>query len=157
MKKRIMMTALVLLLLLGVLSGCGEKQTQQINLQNFFDETAEKYELVGMVELEGGMLDAFYPGLSGLDTAQRVAYAPMISASVSEYVFLECRDQATAQQAERILRQRVEDQANGGAWYPESMAAWSRAKVIAEDNYVLLIASDGAADKIAADFEALRK
>ena len=157
MKKRIMMTVLALLLLLGVLSGCGEKHAEQIDLQSFFDEISEKYELAGMVELEGEMLEAFYPGLSALDTVQRVAYAPMISASVSEYVFLECADRASAQQAEKILRQRIEDQANGGAWYPESMAAWSRAKVVVKDNYVLLIAADGAADKIAADFEALWK
>ena len=155
--KRFTSRALALLLLICALTGCGKQQTKEINLQAFFDEICEKYEIAGMVELEGEMLDAFYPGLSDLETVQRVAYAPMISASVSEYVFLECKDQAAAQQAEKILRQRVEDQANGGAWYPESMAAWSRAKVIAEDNYVLLIASDGAADKIAADFEALRK
>ena len=155
MKKGIVMTALALLLLLGVLSGCGAKQTQQIDLQNFFDEISEKYELAGMVELEGEMLDAFYPGLSDLDTVQRVAYTPMISASVSEYVFLQCADRETAQAAETILRQRVEDQASGGAWYPESMAAWSRARVVTKENYVLLIASDGAADAIAADFEKL--
>ena len=153
--KRVIWFALAILLLLGALSGCGKQQTKDVDLQAFFDEICEKYELAGMVELEGEMLDAFYPGLSELDTPQRVAYAPMISASVSEYVFLQCADRETAQAAETILRRRIEDQASGGAWYPESMAAWSRARVVTKDNYVLLIASDGATDAIAADFEKL--
>ena len=153
--KRMIMSALALLLLTAALTGCGKERTEAIDLQAFFDEICEKYELAGMVELEGEMLDAFYPGLTGLDTPQRVAYAPMISASVSEYVFLQCADRETAQAAETILRQRIEDQASGGAWYPESMAAWSRARVVTQDNFVLLIASDGAADAIAADFERL--
>lgn len=153
--KRMTLTALALFLLLGALTGCGAAQPKTIDLQAFFDEEAEKYELGGAVPLEGELLDAFYPGLSALDTPQRVAYTPMISASVSEYVFLECADRATAEKAEAILRQRVEDQASGGAWYPESMAAWSRAEIVVSDNYVLLIAADGIADKIAADFEKL--
>ena len=153
--KRFTSRALALLLLICALTGCGKQQTKEINLQAFFDEICEKYEIAGMVELEGEMLDAFYPGLADLDTPQRVAYSPMISASVSEYVFLQCADRETAQAAETILRQRVEDQASGGAWYPESMAAWSRARVVTKDNFVLLIASDGAADAIAADFERL--
>ena len=157
MKKRIILTALALLLLAGALSGCGEKKEQQINLREFFDAVSEKYALAGMTELEGEVLEAFYPGLAALDTVQRVAYAPMISASVSEYVFLQCADQATAKKAEAILRQRISDQANGGAWYPESMAAWSRARVVTKGNYVLLIASDGLEDQIEADFAALWK
>ena len=153
--KRAIWFVLAFLLLLDTLTGCGKQQTEVVDLQAFFDEICEKYELAGMVELEGEMLDAFYPGLTDLDTPQRVAYAPMISASVSEYVFLQCADRETAQAAETILRQRIEDQAGGGAWYPESMAAWSRARVVTKDNYVLLIASDGATDAIAADFEKL--
>ena len=153
--KRMMLTVPALLLLLITLTGCGTPQPKAVDLQLFFDETSEKYEIGGLTELEGEMLDAFYPGLAALDTPQRVAYTPVISASVSEYVFLECADRAAAEKAKEILRQRVEDQASGGAWYPESMAAWSRAEIVEKDNYVLLIAADGIAEQIAADFEKL--
>ena len=153
MKKQIAAAVLAVLLL----SGCGAEETKQIDLQGFFEEISEKYELAGTVELTGELLDGFYPGLSALDTVQRVAYAPMISASVSEYVFLQCADPETAKEAEAILRQRIYEQANGGAWYPESMAAWSRARIVTKDSYVLLIAADGLEDQIAADFEALWK
>lgn len=153
--KRWIRAALLLVLLLTGLTGCGEKQTKEIDLQTFFDEVSEKYELVGMVPLEGDMLAAFYPGLEELDTVQRVAYSPMISASVSEYVFLQCADKATVQAASALLQKRIDDQAAGGAWYPESMAAWSWAKVIIKENYVLMIAADGFTEKIAADFNEL--
>ena len=150
--KRMIMTALLLLTVLG---GCGAKQPQQVDLQAFFEKTQEKYDLAGMVELEEEMLDAFYPGLSALNTVQCVAYAPMISASVSEYVFLQCADRDSVQKAEEIFRQRIAEQAEGGAWYPESMAAWSRAVVVTRDDYVLLIASADDAERIAADFAAI--
>ena len=149
--KRIVMTVLALMLL----TGCGARQAKEIDLAQFFAEISEKYGLVGMVELEGEMLDVCYPGLSDVNTVQRVAYAPMISASVSEYVFLQCADAAAVQEAETILRDRVRSQAEGGAWYPESMAAWSRAQIVTRGNYVLLIASDGQEEQIAADFAAL--
>ena len=155
MMKRSFLTLFVLLLLSAVMTGCGERQPDQIDLQTFFEETCEKYDLAGMAELEGEMLDVFYPGLSELDTVQRVAYSPMISSSVSEYVFLQCADRETAQKAGEILQQRIESQANGGAWYPESMEAWGRAKIVTKDNYLLMIASDAYTDRIASDFEAL--
>ena len=34
-----------------------------------------------------------------------------------------------------------EDQAAGGAWYPESMVAWEKAQVLTEGSYVALVAS----------------
>ena len=42
--------------------------------------------------------------------------------------------------AASILQDRVDAQAEGGAWYPESMETWSNAQVIQEGAYVAMVA-----------------
>ena len=45
---------------------------------------------------------------------------------VSEYMFLECQSEDDASKVVEILQARVDAQADGGAWYPESMEAQGR-------------------------------
>ena len=54
-----------------------------------------------------------------------------------------------------ILQKRIDDQAAGGAWYPESMEAWGRGQVIQEGTYVAMIASAEHQEEIADAFEGL--
>ena len=101
------------------------------------------------------MLDTYYPGLSRLNTKQLIAVAPMMSAVVNEMVFLEAESEAEAMEAESILQRRLEDQINGGAWYPESIAAWEKGEVIREGTFVALIASNERQEEVAERFRAL--
>ena len=157
--KKTIISILTLILLLSVLTGCGSKTAEvpEIDLQAFLEDTEQKYELGSITSLDGEMLDAFYPGLRELEPVQLVAYMPMITGRVSEYVFLRCADSADARTAADILRQRAEEQAAGGAWYPESTAAWANAEVLVRGDYALLIAAGDLTADIAADFEVLWK
>ena len=87
------------------------------------------------------MLDSYYPGLSEIPTKQFLAKAPMMSGVVNEVVLMQCENEDDAAKAVTILQQRITDQAEGGAWYPESMEAWSRGQVIQNGTYVAMIAS----------------
>ena len=76
------------------------------------------------------MLEGSYPGLADVATKQLIAKAPMISAVVNEIVLAECGTEEDAATAASILQDRVDAQAEGGAWYPESMETWSNAQVV---------------------------
>ena len=99
-----------------------------------------------MTNIEGDMLESYYPGLGELDTKQLVAKMPMMSSVVNELVFLQCETEEDAAKAAEIFQSRISyqvgDETNpGGAWYPESIAAWEKAQVVQEGTYVALIAS----------------
>ena len=127
----------------------------EVDLPAFMEELLSRYEL-GAVEAAGEELTAaFYPGLSNLDPVQQVVYMPLITGVVSEYVFLQCADKETAARAAEILQARVDAQADGGAWYPESVENWAKAKVLVKGKYVAMIAAGEDTDSIAADFEKL--
>ena len=64
----------------------------------------------------------------------------MMSSVVNEIVLAQCATEEDAAAAAAILQDRVDAQAEGGAWYPESMEAWSNAQVIQEGAYVAMVA-----------------
>lgn len=149
--KRWMTTALTLALLAGLLSACGgakEPETKAVDLTQLYSEIEEACGLGEnyMVDIEGEMLDAYYPGLSQISTKQLVAKMPMMSAVVNEMVFAECETEEDAASVEAILQSRIDYQVGdennpGGAWYPESIAAWEKGEVIRQGTYVALVAS----------------
>lgn len=123
-----------------------------VDLKAFFDELGQKYEMAATMEVDSEAMEYLFPGLSEIKMLQCVAYTPMISAAVSEFVFVQCENADDAEAVRVILQNRVDDQANGGAWYPASMEAWSKAVVLVKDNYVLLIAHSENAEDMKADF-----
>ena len=108
-----------------------------------------------MMNLEGDMLEGSYPGLADVATKQLIAKAPMISAVVNEIVLAECGTEEDAATAASILQDRVDAQAEGGAWYPESMETWSNAHVVQNGTYVAMIATADHQEEIAEQFNAL--
>lgn len=157
--KRVWMILLAAAILTAALAGCGKDaapaKEPDIDLDDFMQDALSRYEL-GSVEAVGDeMIDAFYPGLRELNTVQRVVYMPRITGVVSEYAFLRCADAETAAKAAELLRQRVDAQSEGGAWYPEAMENWARARVLTKGSYVAMIAAGEETEAIAADFEKL--
>ena len=150
------MPVLILAILLA-LTACGGKneQTPTADLERFYGEMQQEFGWDALIPTEGEMLDTYYPGLSELNTRQLVAVAPMMSAVVNEMVFLEAESEEEAIQAEAILQQRLQEQIDGGAWYPESIAAWERGEVIREGTFVALIAANERQDEVAKRFRAL--
>lgn len=49
----------------------------------------------------------------------------------------------------------MDAQAEGGAWYPESMETWSNAQVVQNGTYVAMIATADHQEEIAEQFNAL--
>ena len=87
------------------------------------------------------MLDAFYPGLSGLETKQLMIYQPMMGAVVCEIALAEAANEADVETIKGIFQSRIDSQVDGGAWYPESIEGWkSNSRVVANGNCVMLIA-----------------
>lgn len=141
--KKLMMFALAALMLLG-LAACGGTNTQEtVDLTAYYDSMAEQLDWGEnfLVDMPDDMLDTYYPGLKDMETKQLIAKMPMMSAVVNEIVLLECASPEDAEKAAELLQQRAEEQADGGAWYPESMEAWGNAYVATNGNYAALIVS----------------
>ena len=156
------MTALLALALaLCTLTACGGKkdtpETVEVDLTSFFAELEEKYDWGEgyMADIEGELLENYYPGISDIQAAQFVAKAPMMSAVVNEIVLMQCGSEEDAAAAAAILQTRVDTQAEGGAWYPASMEAWGKAQVIQHGTYVAMFASAANQQELVDDFEAL--
>lgn len=150
--KKIKTLLLAGLLVTGLLSGCGnnadQDTAQDVDLNAFYDTLAQKYDWDEnyLGDVDGDLLENYYPGLGEVDAKQLVAKAPMMSAVVNELVFIQCGSDTDADKAEEILQKRIDDQVGddtnpGGAWYPESIESWKKAAVLRHGDYVALIAT----------------
>nr|WP_325257660.1 DUF4358 domain-containing protein [uncultured Oscillibacter sp.] len=145
MKRR---TVWVLALLLLLASGCGQAdgggaETAEVSLSALYAGMAEAcgWEDGYMTDVEGELLESYYPGLAGVPAGQLLAKVPAMSSDVNEIVLFQGETEEDAEEAAGILQARVDAQVNGGAWYPETQAAWEKAKVLRQGTYAALIAS----------------
>ena len=146
MKKRAVWILAALLLLA---SGCGGQREEgraedsDVALNTLYAgmEEACGWEEGYMADVEGELLESYYPGLSGIPAKQLVAKVPAMSSDVNEVVLIQCETEEDAESAAVILQARIDAQAEGGAWYPESLEAWKAAKVLREGACAALIAS----------------
>ena len=83
----------------------------------------------------------YYPGLGEISTKQLLAKSPVMSYAVNEYVFMQCETEDDAAKATEILQTRIDSQADGDAFYPETIDQWKAAKVLQNGAYVAMIAS----------------
>ena len=146
MKKRAVWILAALLLLA---SGCGRQREEggteepDVALNTLYAGMEEScgWEEGYMADVEGELLEGYYPGLSEIPAKQLVAKVPAMSSDVNEVVLIQCETEKDAESAATILQARIDAQSEGGAWYPESLEAWKAAKVLREGTYVALIAS----------------
>ena len=145
MKKALLWVLALLLLGTACGQGGGEtpEETPPVDLAALYAQAEEDcgWEEGRMADIEGDLLEDYYPGLRDLEPRQLVAKIPAMSTEVNELVFLECGTAEDAAAAAAILQERADAQAQGGAWYPESLEAWSRAAVMQEGVYAALVAS----------------
>lgn len=168
MKKRIAF-GIICLLALSLLAACGSSGNNDgsgtaaepdVDLAGFYTDLETEYGWSGMGDVEGELLENYYPGLSGLDTQQLVAKVPLMSAVVNEVVLVRCGSEEDAQKAAEILQARIDYQVGddtnpGGAWYPESIESWKQAEVIRNGTYAALIAVAGNQSEVVEAFNAL--
>ena len=165
--RKLLTLALSAIMTMSLLTACGGETAARndVDLTAFYDTLAEEYGWVEdaassgpddvlMSNIEGDLLESYYPGLSDAATEQLIAKAPMMSAVVNEIVLAQCATEEDAATAASILQDRVDAQAEGGAWYPESMETWSNAQVIQQGTYVAMIATAEHQDEIVEQFNA---
>ena len=157
--KKLMTLALAAIMMLGLV-GCGSKKEEQANvdLTGFYNSLATEYgwddNTMANLTDDPELLEMYYPGLSEINTTQLIAKAPRMSSVVNEFVFLQCETEEDAAKAAEILQTRITAQAEGGAWYPESMEAWGRGVVDQQGTYVAMIASAEYQEDITAKWQA---
>ena len=159
--KRVLTFTMTLLLAMSLLTACGSsgKQEPEVDLTAYFTQMVKDAGLDEnyMTDLEGEMLESYYPGISDISTKQFLAKAPMMSGVVNEMVLMQCENEEDAGKASAILQERIDTQAEGGAWYPESMEAWGNGQVSQHGTYVAMIASAQFQKTSADGFNALFK
>ena len=158
MSKRAVWLVLALLLLVpgcGGQAGDGGTETATVDLAELYAGMEEScgWEEGYMVDVEGELLEDYYPGLGEISTKQLIAKVPLMSSAVNEIVLLQCETAEDAESAAAILQERADSQAEGGAWYPESMEAWGKAKVFQQGTYAALIASGEFQQSLEEQFE----
>lgn len=136
---------------LVLVSGCGGRTdggeagaaAPTVSLESLYAGMAENcgWEEDYMTGVEGGLLEEYYPGLSEVPAKQLIVQVPAMSSDVNEIVLIQCETEKDAEAAAAILQARVDSQVEGGAWYPETQAAWEKAKVLRQGAYAALIAS----------------
>ena len=159
MKKLIAMALAAVMMLSLAACGAKKEEAKDVDLAAFYETIATEYgwddnTMANLTE-DPELLEMYYPGLAEITTTQLVARAPMMSAVVNEFVFLQCETDEDAEEATDILQNRIDMQADGGAWYPESMEAWGRGVVDRQGTYVAMIASAEYKDGILASWQAL--
>ena len=100
--KKLFALAAVALTLCGLLTACGSKTetANDVDLTGFYNALAEQYGWGDdMMDLDGEMLEMYYPGLGDIPAKQLLAKAPVMSYAVSEYVFLQVDSEQDAAQA----------------------------------------------------------
>ena len=158
MKKLIAMALAAVMMLSLAACGAKKEEAKDVDLAAFYETIATEYgwddnTMANLTE-DPELLEMYYPGLAEITTTQLVARAPMMSAVVNEFVFLQCETEEAAEEAADILQSRIDMQADGGAWYPESMEAWGRGVVDRQGTYVAMIASAEYKDSILASWQA---
>ena len=136
-------------------------ESKSVDLAAFFETFASGENRPAMMQADGEVLDAFYPGLTAIKTKQCGVYTAMISAAVGELALVEVENSADVQAVKDIFQARInyqvgDDENPGGAWYPQTIEGWKNgSRIVSNGNYVMLIALSEGADDVVNSFNAL--
>ena len=172
MKK--LFTALLSLTLVLSLAACGSQKEDApaeppdapaettVELQAYYDgllgwmkEEFGADHVPQTVELEGEILEAYYPGLAEIATVQQVIQTSAISSVGFEIALVETENEADAETVEALFQERIDYQIEEGAWYPATVEVWENAQIIRHGNYVALVAASLAQEHAVESFQAL--
>ncbi len=147
MKK--LLSALLAVTLLLTLAACGGTdggaQTKDApDLEKFYEDymaSLDEENTPAMMDAneDGSYVDAFFPGLNDVELKQSVLQMAMISAVAYEIDLVECADESDVETVKEIFQARIDSQVGGGAFYPETTAAWEKAELLVNGNVVALI------------------
>lgn len=90
-----------------------------------------------------------------MELKQSVLQMAMISAVAYEIDLVECAKEGDVETVKSIFQARIDNQVNGGAFYPATTEAWEKAELLVNGSVVaLIVAGDQQADVVEA-FNAL--
>lgn len=159
--KRVFALFLTLLLALSLTAcGGGGKQQEEAppapNLEEFFAQLQGSYEgLDAMMVLEGETLDSLYPGLSGIETESILVQETMMSMANCAVALVTLPANASdedIQAVKDIFQARIDQQASGGAWYPESCTTWENGIIVSAAKSVGMFVYPDEAQALADEF-----
>lgn len=144
MKK--LMTILLSLSMLLALSACGSNSNtaEAPDLNQFYTDfmaSLGEDNAPAMMDAneDESYVETFFPGLNDIELKQSVLQMAMISAVGFEMDLVECANADDVETVKEIFQARIDSQVNGGAWYPETTAAWEAADLLVNGNVVALI------------------
>ena len=151
--------ALTMMLCLVACGGNGGSSNKEApDLQKYYDDfmaTLGADNTPMMMPADPDTLEAFYPGLGAIAAKQSVVQLAAMSAVAVEFALIECENSSDVEAVKTILEARKAYQIDGGAWYPETIAAWEGAEIVVQGNCVaLILAGEKTADAVSA-FNAL--
>ena len=119
----------------------GTQSSGQPSISAFFSTLQGKYDsLNGLMVLDSQLLDTYYPGLSSVASVEEVLIQePMINISNMAVGLVKLSDDATMDDIIAVtnaLQSRITDQANGGAFYPQSCEIWEQGVTASVSNVV---------------------
>ena len=122
-------TALICVLLAGMLTACGGDSSKSYDLQ-------EVYQEILAAQPENTEV---YPGLGAIKLKQEVCYQHAVT-GFCEIMLVEVADSKDVQSVVDIFNQRI-DTASDDSFYPETAQLWAQnAQVQTEGNYVAMVA-----------------
>ena len=128
---------------------------ESVDLSAFYQDTIGKYTFQSLQEFTGEVLEAYYPGMSDVDTKQCLIMGTMMSMNNGEFCLVEVTNSADVDTAKGILQARVYYMAESGAWYPGPTELWTNSsRVVSNGNYVMMVVHESC-DQIVDDFNAL--
>jgi len=128
---------------------------KKVDLAEFYKTLSGSYQLGNLSLADKATLDAAYPGLTDVSTEQLNAYITMMSMNASEIVLVQVKDSKDIDAVKTAMQTRIDNQVNGGAWYPESTRIWTEcSKIVTNGNYVMMIVNEDY-ESIVKDFNAL--
>lgn len=160
MKHRNFSIIIALTLCFGLLAGCGSTsgkgEETQVNLNEFYTSLAETYEMqFGMEEADEDLTNNFYSGLNDIETLQQSIYITMMTMATHEVALVQVADEKDVDAVKAIFQTRVDDQVNGGAWYPMAIEEWDQNSRIASNGRYVMLAVHPDSDDIVDQFNAL--
>lgn len=119
----------------------GASASNQPSLNSFFSTLQGKFDsLDGLMALDGELLDTYYPGLRSVASVEEVLIQePMISISNMAVGLVKLSDNATMDDIIAVtnaLQSRINGQANGGAFYPQSCEIWGQGVTASVSHFV---------------------
>lgn len=128
----------------------GTPASSKPSLSSFFSTLQSKYDsLDNLMVLDNQLLDTYYPGLSSVASVEEILIQePAISISNTAVGLVKLSESATMDDIIAVtnaLQSRITDQANGGAFYPQSCEIWGQGVTASVSHFVgMFVYPDGA-------------